>query len=60
MKNKKVIVTSGVGRFVDGSISLYHYVHKFEKLGHHPLVILAGRAINDSMSKHAAGMMIGD
>ncbi len=38
----------------------YHSVHKFGKLGHHLLVILAGCTINDSMSKHAVGMMIGD
>jgi UDP-N-acetyl-D-mannosaminuronate dehydrogenase len=37
-----------------------YIMHKLEKLGHHPLVILAGCAINDSMPKHASGMMIGD
>jgi len=33
-------------------------VHKAEELGYHPQVILAGRAINDSMPAHVAGMMI--
>jgi UDPglucose 6-dehydrogenase/UDP-N-acetyl-D-galactosamine dehydrogenase len=36
----------------------YYLVHKAEELGYHPQVILAGRAINDSMPAHVAGMMI--
>jgi len=36
----------------------YYLVHRAEELGHHPQVILVGRAINDSMPAHVAGMMI--
>ncbi len=36
----------------------YYLVHRAKKLGYHPQVILAGRAINDSMPTHVAGMMI--
>jgi len=36
----------------------YYLVHKAEELGYHPQVILAGRAINDSMPKHVAEMAI--
>jgi UDPglucose 6-dehydrogenase/UDP-N-acetyl-D-galactosamine dehydrogenase len=36
----------------------YYLVHRAEELGYHPQVILAGRAINDSMPAHVAGMMI--
>ncbi|TAJ43234.1 nucleotide sugar dehydrogenase [Methanofollis fontis] len=36
----------------------YYLVHKAQELGYHPQVILAGRAINDSMPKHVAGMAI--
>ena len=36
----------------------YYLVHRAKKLGYHPQVILAGRAINDSMPAHVAGMMI--
>ena len=32
----------------------YYLVHKAEELGHHPPVILAGRAINDSMPGYVA------
>ena len=36
-----------------------HYlVYKAKELGYHPQVILAGRAINDSMPKHVAEMAI--
>ena len=36
-----------------------HYlVHKAKELGYHPQVILAGRALNDSMPKHVAEMAI--
>ncbi|NIA12345.1 MAG: nucleotide sugar dehydrogenase, partial [Nitrospiraceae bacterium] len=35
-----------------------YLVHRAEELGYHPQVILAGRAINDSMPAHVAGMMI--
>jgi len=34
----------------------YYLVHKAEELGHHPQVILAGRAINDSMPRYVALM----
>jgi UDPglucose 6-dehydrogenase/UDP-N-acetyl-D-galactosamine dehydrogenase len=34
----------------------YYLVHKAEELGHHPQVILAGRAINDSMPGYVALM----
>jgi len=36
----------------------YYLVYKANELGYHPQVILAGRAINDSMPKHVAEMTI--
>jgi len=36
----------------------YYMVYKAKELGYRPEVILAGRAINDYMSKHVAGMTI--
>ncbi len=36
----------------------YYLVYKAKELGYHPQVILAGRAINDSMPKHVAEMTI--
>lgn len=36
----------------------YYLVYKAEELGYHSRVILAGRAINDYMPKHVAGMAI--
>ena len=36
----------------------YYLVYKAEELGYHPQVILAGRAINDSMPKHVADIAI--
>ena len=36
----------------------YYLVYKAKELGYHPQVILAGRAINDYMSKHVAEMAI--
>ncbi len=36
----------------------YYLVHKAEELGYHPQVILAGRAINDSMPKHVAELAV--
>jgi UDP-N-acetyl-D-galactosamine dehydrogenase len=36
----------------------YYLVYKAKELGYHPQVILAGRAINDSMPKHIAEMAI--
>lgn len=36
----------------------YYLVMKAEEIGYHPQVILAGRAINDSMPKHVADMAI--
>ena len=36
----------------------YYLVYKAKELGYHPQVILAGRAINDYMPKHAAEMAI--
>jgi len=36
----------------------YYLVYKAKELGYHPQVILAGRAINDSMPKHVAQMTI--
>ena len=36
----------------------YYLVYKAKKLGYHPQVILAGRAINDYTSKHVALMAI--
>ncbi|MEB6341988.1 nucleotide sugar dehydrogenase [Mammaliicoccus sciuri] len=36
----------------------YYLTHKAQELGHHPEVILAGRRINDNMSKHVASNII--
>ncbi|GAH73518.1 unnamed protein product, partial [marine sediment metagenome] len=36
----------------------YYLVYKAKELGYHPQVILAGRAINDSMAKYVAEMTI--
>lgn len=36
----------------------YYLTHKAQELGHHPEVILAGRRINDNMSKHVATNII--
>lgn len=36
----------------------YYLVYKARELGYHPQVILAGRAINDSMPKHVAELAI--
>ena len=36
----------------------YYLVYKAEEYGYHPQVILAGRAINDSMPKHVAEIAI--
>jgi UDPglucose 6-dehydrogenase/UDP-N-acetyl-D-galactosamine dehydrogenase len=36
----------------------YYLVYKARELGYHPQVILAGRSINDNMSKHVAEMTI--
>jgi UDP-N-acetyl-D-galactosamine dehydrogenase len=36
----------------------YYLVYKAEELGYHPQVILAGRAINDSMPRHVVQMTI--
>ncbi len=36
----------------------YYLVYKAEELGYHPQVILAGRAINDAMPRHVAGIAI--
>jgi len=36
----------------------YYLVYKAEELGYHPQVILAGRAINDSMPRHVADIAI--
>jgi len=36
----------------------YYLVYKAKELGYHPQVILAGRAINDSMPKHVADITI--
>lgn len=36
----------------------YYLVYKAEEIGYHPQVILAGRAINDSMPKHVADIAI--
>lgn len=36
----------------------YYLVYRSRELGYHPQVILAGRAINDSMSKHVAEITI--
>ena len=39
-------------------IDPYYLVYKAKEVGYHPQVILAGRAINDSMPKHVAEMTI--
>lgn len=36
----------------------YYLVYKARELGYHPQVILAGRAINDSMAMHVAGLTV--
>lgn len=36
----------------------YYLVHKAKMLGYHSQIILAGRAINDYMARHVAGMAI--
>jgi UDP-N-acetyl-D-galactosamine dehydrogenase len=36
----------------------YYLVHRAKEFGYHPQVILAGRAINDSMAKHLAEITI--
>jgi UDP-N-acetyl-D-galactosamine dehydrogenase len=36
----------------------YYLVHKAKEVGYHPQVILAGRAINDSMPRYVAGLAI--
>ncbi len=36
----------------------YYLVKKAKEVGYHPQVILAGRSINDSMSRYVAGMAI--
>ncbi|WP_426462225.1 nucleotide sugar dehydrogenase [Staphylococcus equorum] len=36
----------------------YYLTHKAQEVGHHPEVILAGRRINDNMSKHIASTII--
>src|SRR5699024_1333279 len=36
----------------------YYLTHKAQELGHHTEVILAGRRINDNMSKHVAANII--
>ncbi|WFN34990.1 nucleotide sugar dehydrogenase [Methanogenium sp. S4BF] len=36
----------------------YYLVYKAQELGYHPQVILAGRAINDSIPKHVADLAI--
>ena len=36
----------------------YYLTHKAEELGYHPQVILAGRRINDDMSRYAARNMV--
>lgn len=36
----------------------YYLTHKAQELGHHPEVILAGRRINDGMSKYIASSII--
>jgi nucleotide sugar dehydrogenase len=36
----------------------YYLTHKAQELGYHPRVILAGRAINDSMPFHTVNMVI--
>ena len=39
-------------------IDPYYLTHKAEKLGYHPEVLLAGRRINDGMSKYVAEQII--
>lgn len=36
----------------------YYLVYKARELGHHPQVILAGRAVNDHMPKHVAELAV--
>lgn len=36
----------------------YYLTHKAEEIGYHPVVILAGRRINDGMGAYVAGQMI--
>lgn len=36
----------------------YYLTHKAQAIGHHPEVILAGRRINDAMSKYVASQLI--
>ena len=36
----------------------YYLTHKAESIGHHPQMILAGRRINDNMSKYVAAQLI--
>ena len=36
----------------------YYLVYKAKELGHHPQVILAGRSVNDSMSKHVVELTV--
>ena len=36
----------------------YYLTHKAQEVGHHPEVILAGRRINDNMTKHIASNVI--
>ena len=36
----------------------YYLTYKAEQIGYHPQVILAGRRINDSMSKHVASKLV--
>ena len=36
----------------------YYLVYKAKEFGYHPRVILAGRSVNDSMSKHVASLAI--
>lgn len=36
----------------------YYLTHKAQEVGHHPEVILAGRRINDNMSRHIASTII--
>lgn len=36
----------------------YYLVYKAKELGYHPQVVLAGRSVNDSMSKHVALLTI--
>jgi len=36
----------------------YYLVYKAQEFGYHPQVILAGRAINDSMAEHVGEMAV--